>query len=104
MPAGGRTCSRSSDLPLLGRLAQEKFIDPAVGKLLDELEKAELNEDDAALVRITRLDYEQASKSRRPAVRFYRAFGLSAYQKWAAARLPTILRPCARIARENTRF
>ena len=85
MPAGGAP-ARGRQMATLGRLAQEKFIDPAVGKLLDELEKAELNEDDAALVRITRLDYEQAVKIPPALLSAFTEHSAEAYQKWAAAR------------------
>ncbi|MCB0037115.1 MAG: carboxypeptidase M32, partial [Anaerolineales bacterium] len=63
MPAGGAP-ARGRQMALLGRLAQEKFIDPAVGQLLDKLEKADLepDSDDAALIRVARHDYEQSGK------------------------------------------
>jgi carboxypeptidase Taq len=37
MPPGGAP-ARGRQMAVLGRIAQEKFIDPAVGKLLDDLE------------------------------------------------------------------
>ena len=37
MPAGGAP-ARGRQMAILGRIAQEKFIDPAVGKLLDDLQ------------------------------------------------------------------
>ena len=50
----------------LGRLAHEKLIDPAVGKLLDDLKPLEedlgFDDDDAALIRATRREYERSVK------------------------------------------
>ncbi len=47
-------------------MAQEKAIDPEIGKLLDELEPwAEtlpFDSDEAALIRVTRRNYDQAVK------------------------------------------
>jgi carboxypeptidase Taq len=48
----------------LSRVAHEKFTDPAIGKLLDELRPLEdsldPDSDDAALIRLVRRDYEKA--------------------------------------------
>lgn len=87
MPPGGAP-ARGRQMALLGRLAQEKFIDPAVGKLLDELEKADLEpeSDDAALIRVTRHDYEQSVKVPPEFLAKVYAHAAEAYQVWATAR------------------
>jgi len=65
MPPGG-AAARGRQLATLGRLGHEKFIDPAIGKLLDELEpyaeSLPYDSDDASLVRVTRRDYERSVK------------------------------------------
>ena len=85
MPAGGAP-ARGRQMATLGRLAQEKFIDPAIGRLLDTLEKADLDEDEAALVRVTRRDYEQAQKVPPALLAAFTQHSAVAYQTWAAAR------------------
>src|ERR1700687_76819 len=61
-PAGGR--HRADHMALLQRLSHELFTDPEVGRLLDELAPLEASlepdSDDAALIRVTRRDYEKA--------------------------------------------
>jgi len=49
-------------LALLQRLGHEMLIDPQVGRLLDELEKRDLDPEswDGALVRVARRDYQKA--------------------------------------------
>src|SRR5438132_4917212 len=65
MPRAG-TQHRAEQFGALVKVAFEKFTDPAIGKLLDELRPVEdsLNpdSDDAALIRLTRRDYEKAVK------------------------------------------
>ena len=89
MPAGGAP-ARGRQLATLGRIAQEKFIDPAVGKLLDDLqplaESLPYDHDDAAFLRATRRNYDKATKV--PPVflaEFYEHIA-NAYQAWAEAR------------------
>ncbi|WPD23478.1 MAG: hypothetical protein SD837_02715 [Candidatus Electrothrix scaldis] len=49
MPPEG-TAARARQLATLARLSQEKFVDPAIGRLLDQLEPwAEEQPDDASL-------------------------------------------------------
>src|SRR5581483_193363 len=61
-PAGTR--HRAEQMGTLQRIAHEKFTDPAVGRLLDELrpleESLDPDSDDAALIRLVRRDYEKA--------------------------------------------
>jgi len=65
MPRAG-TRHRAEQFGTLSRIAHEKFTDPAVGKLLDELRPLEdsldPDSDDAALIRLARRDYEKAVK------------------------------------------
>src|SRR5438093_13281002 len=60
MPPGGAE-ARGRQLATLARLAHEKFTSPAIGNLLDQLDNLP-DEDDAALVRVARRDYEKATK------------------------------------------
>jgi carboxypeptidase Taq len=64
MPPGGAE-ARGRQLATLGRLAHEKFVDPAIGQLLDTLESEAYNlaydSDDAALLRLTRRQYDRAT-------------------------------------------
>jgi carboxypeptidase Taq len=62
MPAAG-TRHRADQMATVMRLAHELFIDPEVGKLLDELrpleESLDPDSDDASLIRVARRDYEK---------------------------------------------
>jgi carboxypeptidase Taq len=59
-PAGFR--HRAEHMSLLQRLGHELLVDPETGRLLDELERRDLDPDswDGALVRVARRDYEKA--------------------------------------------
>jgi carboxypeptidase Taq len=63
MPARGAAV-RAEQLATLGKIAHEKFTDPEVGRLLDELAGFEQEHDyesfEASLIRVTRLDWEKA--------------------------------------------
>jgi carboxypeptidase Taq len=61
MPPGGFQ-HRADHLSLVQRLGHELLIDPETGRLLDELEKRDLDPEswDAALVRVARRDYRKA--------------------------------------------
>jgi carboxypeptidase Taq len=89
MPSGGAE-TRGRQMATLARLSQEKFIDPAIGKLLDELQKyAESlppDSDDASLVRVTRRDYERATKVPPDYVSRLSAHQAESYQAWTEAR------------------
>jgi carboxypeptidase Taq len=65
MPPGGAE-ARGRQMATLGRLAHEKFTDPALGKLLDDLRpyaaSLPYDSDEASLIRITRRNYERATK------------------------------------------
>ncbi len=59
MPPGGAE-ARARQLATLAKIAHEKATAPRLGQLLDEVSPD--NEDDAALVRVARRDYEKAAK------------------------------------------
>src|SRR3970040_811151 len=65
MPPGGAE-ARGRQRATLGRIAHEKFIDPAIGKLLGDLRPLEeglpYDSDDASLIRVTRREYERSVK------------------------------------------
>ena len=65
MPPGG-AAGRAEALATVSRLAQERFIDDEVGKLLEELRGLEESSDfdsfEASLIRKTRRDYEKAQR------------------------------------------
>src|SRR5512136_1591856 len=63
MPSGGAE-ARGRQMATLAKISQEKFIDPAIGKLLDDLrpyeESLPYEHDDAAMIRVARRMYEKA--------------------------------------------
>jgi carboxypeptidase Taq len=65
MPPAG-TAHRADQMATVFRIAHEMFTDPEVGRLLDELRPVEdslaPDSDDAALIRLTRRDYEKSVK------------------------------------------
>jgi carboxypeptidase Taq len=65
MPPGGGP-ARAEALATIGRFAHERFIDEEVGGLLERLrpygESLPYDSDDASLVRVTRRDWEKASR------------------------------------------
>jgi carboxypeptidase Taq len=65
MPPGG-AAARGRQIATLTRLAHEKFIDPSLGKLLDELqpyaESLPYESDEASLIRVARRLYERKTK------------------------------------------
>lgn len=89
MPPGGAE-ARGRQLATLGKIAHQKFIDPAVGKLLDALqphaESLPYDSDEASLIRITRRDYERAIKVPPDFMAQLSAHGAQSYQVWAQAR------------------
>ena len=89
MPPGGAE-ARGRQMGLLSRLAHERFVDPAIGRLLEELrpyeESLPYDHDDAALIRVTRREYERAV---RVPVEFnaeFRRHVSQTYMVWAKAR------------------
>jgi len=87
MPPGGAP-ARGRQLATLRRLAQEKFTDPAVGRLLDTLEPWAADQDPdgdtARLVRVTRWDYDRAVRIPVDLVAEMSRHGAAACQAWRA--------------------
>jgi len=89
MPPGGGD-ARGRQMAILGRIAHERFTDPAIGRLLDQLEPwaATLDpaSDDASLVRVTRREYDQAVKVPADFVAEINTHAAASYQAWTEAR------------------
>ena len=89
MPVGGAE-ARGRQLATLAKIAQEKFIDPAIGKLLDSLrpyeESLPYDSDDASLIRVTRVDFERALKVPPEFLAKINRHSTESYQAWAEAR------------------
>jgi carboxypeptidase Taq len=89
MPPGG-AAARGRQQATVGRIAHEKFVDPAVGKLLDELEpwaeKLPYDSEEASLIRVTRRNYDQSVKVPAQLIAALSEHGAAAYQVWAKAR------------------
>ena len=89
MPPGGSE-ARSRHSATLDRLAQEKFTDPAIGRLLDELqpwaETLPYDSDEASLIRVTRRSYERLTKVPSSFVGEVSQHGARSYQAWVEAR------------------
>ncbi len=89
MPPGGAP-ARARSCATLGRVAQERFTDPAIGYLLDDLRPLEdslpYDSDDASLIRVTRRQYDKLTKVP-PAftARLYH-HATEAYEVWTKAR------------------
>lgn len=89
MPDGG-AAARGRQLAILGRLAHERFVDPAIGRLLDVLQSygdsLPPEHDDAALLRVTRRDYERATRVPSSFAAEAAEHNTASYMAWAAAR------------------
>jgi carboxypeptidase Taq len=89
MPPGGGE-ARGRQLATLAKISQEKFIDPAIGKLLDDLhpyeESLPYDSDEASLIRVTRRDYERATKVPPEFMAEFNVHAAESYQVWAEAR------------------
>jgi len=89
MPPGGAE-SRGRQMALLGRLSFERFTDPAIGHLLDDLQpyadSLPQDHDDSAMLRKLRWDYEKFIKV--PVALMTEIYGHSPmiYQAWTEAR------------------
>jgi carboxypeptidase Taq len=89
MPPGG-AAARGRQAATLSRLAHEKFVAPEIGRLLDDLqsyaESLPYDSDDASLIRVTRRNYDQATKV--PPALLGAAFehSAAAYHVWTQAR------------------
>jgi carboxypeptidase Taq len=89
MPKGG-ALARSRQGATLSRLAHEKSVDPALGRLLDALapygETLPYDSDDASLIRVGRRDFQRATKVPADFVARLSAFGSASYDAWTRAR------------------
>lgn len=89
MPRGGAQ-SRARQMSTLERLAHEKFTDPAIGQLLDELQSYADGlphaHDDAALIRVTRRLYEREIRVPADFAATLSQHGAESYQAWTSAR------------------
>ncbi len=89
MPPGGAP-ARGRQMALLSRLAHERFIDPAVGRLLDDLqsygEGLDFDNDDAGLIRKARRDYERSIRVPPQLLAELNEHGALSYQAWTTAR------------------
>lgn len=89
MPVGGAQ-ARGRQMATLSRLAHEKFTDPAIGKLLDDLRSYEeslpYELDDASLIRVARRAYERDTRVPPAFVAELDAHSTASYQAWTEAR------------------
>lgn len=89
MPPGG-AAARGRQMATLAKLSQEKFIDPEIGRLLDDLrpfeESLPFDSDEASLIRVTRRAYERATKVPPEFVARMSAHSAESYQAWTEAR------------------
>lgn len=89
MPEAG-AAARGRQLALLSRLSHEKFTDVEVGRLLDALtpygESLPYDDDDAALIRVTRRNYDRQVKVPTDFVAKVSEHSAETYQVWTQAR------------------
>ncbi len=89
MPPGG-AAARGRQLATLQRLAHEKFTDPAMGVLLDDLQpyadSLPYDADEASLIRVTRREYERAVKVPPAFMAQLSSHKAASYAAWAQAR------------------
>ncbi len=89
MPPGGAS-ARGRQMATLSRLAHEKMTDPEIGRLLDTLEPVTADlpyeSDAASLVRITRQDFERATRIPPQLMSQFAEHSAAAYQVWTTAR------------------
>jgi carboxypeptidase Taq len=89
MPPGG-AAARGRQSALLARLAQEKAIDPALGRLLDGLrpyeESLPYDSYDASLIRVARREYERDSRLPPQFVAEFFEHISKTYNAWVTAR------------------
>jgi carboxypeptidase Taq len=89
MPPGGGP-ARGRQRATLARLAHEKFADPSIGRLLDDLrpyeESLPYDADDASLIRVTRRLYEKEIKVPGGFVSQTSEHGAASYDAWVQAR------------------
>ena len=89
MPAAG-AMARGRQTAMLSKLAHEKSVDPALGRLLDALEPygegLPYESDDASLIRVVRRDFEKAIRLPSDYVERASAHSSASYVAWTKAR------------------
>jgi carboxypeptidase Taq len=89
MPPGGAQ-ARGRQKATLGRLAHEKLTDPALGRLLEDLQPYEeglpYDSNEASLIRVARRDYRRAVQVPPSLVEEMNEHFASSYQAWTRAR------------------
>jgi carboxypeptidase Taq len=89
MPPGG-AAARGRQLATLSQIAHEKFTAPLIGELLEALRPYEAEQpydsDEAALIRVTRRDYEKATRVPASFVAEISAHAAASYEAWVKAR------------------
>lgn len=87
MPPKGAE-SRGRQTALLGRLAHERFTDPRIGELLDELGDVDFpyDSDEAGILRVTRRKYEHEARKTPDLVSRFARHSAASYGAWARAR------------------
>ncbi len=89
LPPGGGA-ARGRQLATLNRLAHEKFIDPAMGRLLDDLRpyaaSRPYDSDEASLIRVTRREFERKIKVPPAFVAEFSEQRAATYHAWVEAK------------------
>jgi carboxypeptidase Taq len=89
MPPGG-AAARGRIFALINRLFQERLVDPALLRLLEDLEpyaqSLPYDDDDAALVRVARREYERLGKVPPEFMSKFAEHSVATYQVWVTAR------------------
>jgi len=89
MPQGGNE-ARGNQLATIGKISHQKFTSDDIGKLLDDLEKefegADPDSDDLRLLKVTRHDYDQATRVPSDFVAEFAVVTSKAFEGWMEAR------------------
>ena len=89
MPPGGAP-ARGRQMALLAQMSHERFTEPAVGRLLDDLapygESLDFDSDDAALIRVTRRNYDKMVRVPSALLGEFEEHATHSYQVWTTAR------------------
>jgi carboxypeptidase Taq len=89
MPPMGNE-ARGQQLATLSKIAQEKFISDEVGRLIEDLKQefagADLDSDEAALIRVTARDYDKARRVPPEFIQEQAIVSSKAFEAWVEAR------------------
>jgi len=89
LPPGGGA-ARGRQIATLGKITQDRATDPAIGRLLDELQTYEeslpYESDEASLIRVARRDYEKLVKVPSAFMAEFLGHSSESYDAWTAAR------------------